>query len=244
MNTQFELNTERTVVLSALTGSHNYNLNTPKSDRDYKVFVLPSFSDLYYGKTYSGGSQSPTVDYTVHDIRKLLDLLAKGNITFLEVLFSKDVVYNPQLTYLFQYRETIVNSVLFTFKASTYGTFHQKMEGIFKGTATTQEDVDRLGYDPKAACHALRCLYTLERYARYESFERALWYDDDDPMRQTLLDVKAGLYPTFQDFKVLVDNWMATENAFTFEYYDGKRDNKNVISTLQDFAFGFVRDNM
>ena len=31
----------RTVAFKSLVGSHNYNLNTPESDKDYKVFVLP-----------------------------------------------------------------------------------------------------------------------------------------------------------------------------------------------------------
>ena len=48
MQTNFELEkakrTHRDIVFKVLTGSHNYNLNTPKSDRDYKYFVFQKIS--------------------------------------------------------------------------------------------------------------------------------------------------------------------------------------------------------
>lgn len=42
----------RIVVLKALVGSHNYNLNTESSDKDYKYFVLPTLDDLYNGTIF------------------------------------------------------------------------------------------------------------------------------------------------------------------------------------------------
>ena len=80
----------RQVVLKALTGSHNYNLNTPDSDKDYKFFVTPTFDDLYSGNRFSNGKQSDEMDYTVHDIRQLSHLLWKSNPNFIEVLFSQE----------------------------------------------------------------------------------------------------------------------------------------------------------
>ena len=43
----------RIAVLKALVGSHNYNLNTESSDKDYKYFVLPTLDDLYDGTIFS-----------------------------------------------------------------------------------------------------------------------------------------------------------------------------------------------
>ena len=40
---------DRQWLIKALVGSHNYNLNTETSDKDYKVFVLPTFNELYKG---------------------------------------------------------------------------------------------------------------------------------------------------------------------------------------------------
>ncbi len=61
----------RPVVLEALSGSHNYNLNTPTSDRDYKVFVAPTFSDLYRGSTIHREWIGIERDVLVHDVRKI-----------------------------------------------------------------------------------------------------------------------------------------------------------------------------
>ena len=85
---------DREVVFKALVGSHNYNLNTETSDKDYKYFVLPTFEDIYYNKTISKNVVSEDVDYTVHDIRKLPMLWWKTNINFVEPLFSREVMYN------------------------------------------------------------------------------------------------------------------------------------------------------
>ena len=39
-------------MLKFLVGSHNYNLNTEESDKDWKVFLYPSFDNLY-NNTYN-----------------------------------------------------------------------------------------------------------------------------------------------------------------------------------------------
>ena len=38
----------RKFAFKSLVGSHNYNLNIETSDKDYKVFVFPTFDDLYF----------------------------------------------------------------------------------------------------------------------------------------------------------------------------------------------------
>ena len=42
----------RNVAFKALVGSHNYNLNTSDSDKDYKLFVIPTLDDLYFNKSF------------------------------------------------------------------------------------------------------------------------------------------------------------------------------------------------
>lgn len=79
----------RKVVFKALVGSHNYNLNTLESDKDYKVFVLPTFDDLYFNNSFSKSCIGETEDFDVHDIRKCSSLWYKANVNFLEVLFSE-----------------------------------------------------------------------------------------------------------------------------------------------------------
>ncbi|WP_206706321.1 zinc ribbon domain-containing protein [Anoxybacillus flavithermus] len=82
----------RKVSFKALVGSYNYNLQTESSDKDYKVFFLPSFEGLYSGEKYSKSITSDTEDIEYHDVRKLSDMLRKSNVNFLEVLFSVEEV--------------------------------------------------------------------------------------------------------------------------------------------------------
>lgn len=82
----------RKVSFKALVGSYNYNLQTESSDKDYKVFFLPSFEGLYSGEKYSKSITSDTEDIEYHGIRKLPDMLWKSNVNFLEVLFSVEEV--------------------------------------------------------------------------------------------------------------------------------------------------------
>lgn len=94
---KIEKESGRKVALASLVGSHNYNLNTETSDKDYKFFVFPTFEDLYKNTKYVKSIVSDSVDYTVHDIRELPKLLWKGNINFLEVLVSQEMYVDESL---------------------------------------------------------------------------------------------------------------------------------------------------
>lgn len=67
-------NQDRTPILKALVGSHNYNLNTPESDKDYKLFVLPTFDDLYLKRDYNTSIDSKEEDIVIYDLRRLSSL--------------------------------------------------------------------------------------------------------------------------------------------------------------------------
>lgn len=85
------------MAFKALVGSHNYNLADENSDKDYKMFVLPTFEDLYKGKMYSKQIIGETEDLDVHDIRKIVNLFYKSNINFIEVLFTNELHVNDAL---------------------------------------------------------------------------------------------------------------------------------------------------
>lgn len=144
---------DRKFVFKALVGSHNYNLNVdeientktgerfPTSDRDYKVFVLPTFEDLYKGNMY--------------DIRKLPNILYKANINFIEVLFSNEIIINDELgreqklmlSKIFENKDEIARMNLPRLYNSCSGMFLNKMKLLKKGTDGTQHLVDTFGYD-------------------------------------------------------------------------------------------------
>lgn len=214
----------REIVIAALVGSHNYNLATKNSDKDYKYFVTPTFDDLYEGRVFSTSKQTEMFDYSVHDIRQLGNLIWKANINFLEVLFSKELTVDPVLTPLFENRESLAMMNLPGFANSTYGTYKSKMSNLFKGTEKTKSLVERFGYDTKEACHALRCLLTLERLEKYNSFGDAIWFDESDRWWKVLIDLKSGCYTLEEFYKIVEWKEPSVEKAKLWCYSKG-RDN-------------------
>lgn len=215
----------RKVAIKALVGSHNYNLNTINSDKDYKYFVFPTFDDLYSGKMFSTARQSEELDFDVHDIRQLANLLWKANLNFIEVLYSKDIIFDHNLVPLFLRKYDFSRMNLPTFYNATYGMHLMKMKALHKGTAKTQVLVDTYGYDTKQACHALRCLMVLERVAMEMSIGEALWFPDGSFERTTLLSIKRGEVSE-SDFMVLVENWHDNFHLMVKQWFSNQKANE------------------
>lgn len=233
----------RKVVLKALVGSHNYNLNTPTSDRDWKYFVLPTFDDLYTGKMFATAKQGETDDFDCHDVRQLANLLWKANIAYIEVLHSVDVGYDPALKWLFENREALSTMNLPYFFNSTLGMHLEKMKTLDKGTAKTDVLVEQYGYDTKQACHALRCLFVLERVSWGLPMGRAIYFGDGTAMRQLLLNVKAGYY-TREKFLEMVLNWRVEKLDDVKAWFTSQQDNPTLKDELDNLVKEFIRTRL
>lgn len=186
---------ERKVLLQALTGSHNYNLAEEGSDKDYKVFTAPTFEDLYNGHFYKKNIVSDTVDKDIKDIRQLPDLLWKSNISYLELLYSKDIdcVGSESLIDLLSLKDEIVKMNLPKLFTSTGGTFNQRMKKLDHGTDGTQHLVDLYGYNTKEAMHAYRSLKLIIDYglSGFNDFGKTLRCEDW--LRGHMLAIKHGM---------------------------------------------------
>lgn len=196
----------RPVLFGCLTGSHNYNLNTETSDRDYHVFVCPTFDDLYRGNVLSKQCISDETDLIVYDVRRIPELIWKSNPSFVEMLFTKEPIIREDLTgdpvldrrvgemigTLFGNREEFARMNLPYLWDASMGTFHGRMRNLNKSTEGTADLVSRYGYNTKQAMHAIRGLWVLERYAEngFASFADAIWFEGAD--REYLLSVKNG----------------------------------------------------
>jgi hypothetical protein len=178
----------REVVLQALVGSHNYNLATPESDKDYKVFVAPTFEELYMGTKYQKDiikHPNDGNDYSIHDVRKIPDLFYKANLNYLEILSSNDLTIadgNPELNKIYSMRKEIFKMNLPHLYNACKGMFFNKMKLIYKGTEGTQHLVDMFGYDTKQAQHSFRCMDFIEKFEAtgFEDFDGALRYSGKD----------------------------------------------------------------
>lgn len=194
----------RKEVFRALFGSYNYNLNTNGSDKDYKVFIVPTFDDLYFNKQFSKSYIGEVEDLDCHDIRKIPNLWWKSNVNFVEILFSKEIHINPEISAetkelveaIFRNKDEFAKMNLPYLYNACVGMHMSKKKLIDKGTEGTQHLVDKFGYDTKQALHSIRILNFLQRFAdtNFSDFQSAIKYDDNDDFRKLLLDIKAGAY--------------------------------------------------
>ncbi|MDX6046734.1 hypothetical protein [Bacillus paranthracis] len=199
---------ERKVVLEALTGSHNYNLATVGSDKDYKIFTAPTFDDLYTGNRYKENIITDTVDKDIKDIRQLPDLLWKSNIAYMEILFSNSIDAVGGLYELIGLKDEIARINLPQLFKSTGGMHNERLKRLEKPTDGTKHLVDMYGYNTKEAMHDIRGMKLLVDFEAngFTGFEDALRYDDYE--RQAILDIKNGSLTKDEFIK------------FTTEYHD------------------------
>jgi len=83
-------------VARVLYGSQNYGLDTPESDRDYKVLMCPEFDDLYHGRKLEKAEMPYGCDYEHYSPMSIItfnNLLLKGNPNCIEKLFSVDITF-------------------------------------------------------------------------------------------------------------------------------------------------------
>lgn len=202
----------RKVVLKALYGSQNYGCALPTSDKDYKVYLLPSPDDIMLSEFFVQEQQTKNSIITYYDIRYLPSHLWKTNINFTEILFSCDLFFAPELEFLVINREKIAKINLPYLYNSTLGTIYNK-----KKRYNEKQDIKEL-------MHILRLYYFLFDYMHFlkeqhpTPFKVALAYRG-----QELLNIRLGLI-TAQDVIQKI------------EEYERK------IEEVKDFYFKFVPD--
>ena len=247
---EIELDFEgRVPVFKSLVGSHNYNLNTAESDKDYKLFVLPKFDDLYNNFSFAKSYIGETEDYDVHAIRKCSSLWYKANVNFLEVLFSNNLEINENLSEkskkiileLISMRDSIATMHLSYLYAACIGMYKTKTKYLYKGTEGTKNLVLKYGYDTKQAMHSIRILDFLRRFYNNEftDFKEAIYYKNDDPIRKFLLDIKVGKY-LLNDFHEMSQRILEdTEKRYKDKYDSFKLDkatNNKIVELIKELV--------
>ena len=176
------------VVFTALVGSENYGLNDVTSDKDYKVFVLPTLENIYLGEKCGTSFNGEKCDIDVYDVRNLESLIFKSNPSFIEVLFSEDLYVNEEIS---DSMKNVVDQILgMKYKLSrtnlvylyqsSMGTFASRMKGLDKVTGNTEQLVNTHGYNTKQAMQAYRILDLLDRFFKneFKDFKSAIYYSD------------------------------------------------------------------
>ena len=244
---------ERRLAFKALVGSHNYNLNHEGSDRDYKVFVIPTFYDLYQAKQPSKTYTSETEDVVRHDVRQLKALLSKSNVNYLEVLFTEDLTFGDTLDAgegacllrLFEHREAIARMNLPYLYQSSLGMFMNRFKYLEKGTAATQDLVEKHGYDTKQAMHCARILDVLIRYQRqgFDDFKSAIWFSSNEPETLELQRIRQGVY-TKEEMLLYLENKKAYVEETLAPIYKKQSVNHELIDWIDQELTTLVRQTL
>lgn len=194
------------VWATMLYGSQNYNMATETSDVDVKTMLFPTVRATVLGeKTVSTDLVHPDGSLNgVKDYRDTFALYLRGNVRFLETLYSDYQVVNPKYQIFFdqlmENRELVANSVPRKLMHSAAGMAEQKFKALDHPFPSKVDVLSKYGYDPKQLHHLVRLFYFMFTFAKTLSYERSL--RPDDTIREMLLRVKTNPMPKKDAFEV------------------------------------------
>lgn len=167
---------ENRIVGLFLQGSQNYNLDTEESDIDTKLIITPSFKELAMNEqpisTTHVRANNEHIDFK--DIRLYIDTFRKGNMNFLEILFTDYFIINPlykdDWDVLVSNREKIARLNPYRVMQAMYGMCGEKNHALTHRYPAKQHIIDEHGYDGKQLSHQERVRHAMIKYANGDSY--------------------------------------------------------------------------
>lgn len=163
-------------------GSWNYELGYENSDVDTKAVILPKFKEFVLNKDALSTTHilSNNEHIDLKDIRVMFKNFWKQNINFLEVLFSKYCVVNPnyqeEWEQLANLRERIAHYNNWYAVKCMCGLATEKYTALYKPYPAQAEIVEKYGYSGKQLHHLMRMVNFLTGYVNDLSFEECLTF--------------------------------------------------------------------
>lgn len=209
------------VVCLMLQGSQNYGLDEYTedymSDIDSKAIVLPHFRDFVYEKapvsTVEIMENNEHID--VKDIRVMFEQFKKENISYIELLYTKYKIINPEwqelILPLFNKREEIAEININQFLRCIVGMSGNKVKALCHPYPNLIDKIEKYGFDGKQLSHCVRLFEFISRYTKGTPIAECYFTQD----RELLMNLKKQL--TAQGDQVMsVEEAVATAN-FYFE---------------------------
>lgn len=169
-----------TAWVSMLYGSQNYGLDSDDSDIDTKSMVLPSLQMVLMDKDRIS-TELTLPDRSLDnckDVREMFANYLKGNINFVETLFTPWFVcgcYGDFFTYLRSQRNLIANAQPVKLMHMSAGMAKQKYIAFNKPFEGKRDVLAKYGYDPKQLHHLIRLYHFMQVFAETTDFEKALY---------------------------------------------------------------------
>lgn len=179
-----------------LQGSQNYGLAYEGSDIDTKCIIIPTFEDFCLNrKPVSTTLILPSNEHIdVKDIRLMFECFKKQNINFIEILFTKYRLVNPDYIDVYQPMldgaESISKYNNYAFMNCMTGMCMEKHKALEHPYPTIIERIEKYGYDPKQLHHIIRIYEFMKRYIDGETYNDCLL----SRTPEYLIDVKRGCH--------------------------------------------------
>ena len=236
---------EERIVGIFLQGSQNYGLQTPNSDVDTKLIIVPSFKEIAFNSkpvsTTHIRENDEHIDFK--DVRLYLAIFLKQNINFLEILCTPYFIINPlyidEWTRLIKNRESIAHYNYYQAVKAMRGMAQEKFKAMEHHYPKRMEIINQFGYDPKQLHHLLRIEDFLSRYLKGESFESCLHPTDVN----YLLSVKEGIY-SLEEARVMAKKSLENINEISKDITKNSKWDKNdyeVEKLLQEIQYSIMR---
>ena len=189
------------VVFTALQGSQNYGLDEYSddycSDVDTKSIILPCLDDFIRAKQPISAVEILENDEhaEVKDIRVMFEMFKKENISYIELLYSDYIVFNPKYEELikpiFERRDEIATADTAQFLRCIAGMAYEKDKALCHPYPGIIEKIEKYGYDGKQLSHCRRLYYFMQDFA--EGKPIAACYKPSDDRKEILMNYKKQL---------------------------------------------------
>lgn len=235
------------VVGIFLQGSQNYGLDTPNSDVDTKLIVVPSFKDIAMNKkpvsTTHIRANTEHIDWK--DIRLYVETFKKQNLNFLEILFTPYFIINPlyeeQWNRLVAKREEIARMNPYRAVKSMKGIGLEKYHAMEHRYPSKADIIDAYGYDGKQVSHLIRVWDYLRRYIDGESYESCLRPSPDLVPR--IMDYKALDKISLEEARIEAEKYKERIEALEKEYLEGRKEEEDpdMRALLEDVQYEIMK---
>lgn len=242
----------------AVNGSYNYNMDTPQSDIDSKLLVIPSLEQLVNGKSlnYLHCMSDNGEHVEVKDIRHYFATMLKQNINFVETLYAQVWIINPiymrLFHYLFEMRDVISGCNPIATIHCIQGTAHQKYKQMLQSSPARAAEIENYGFDRKSLHHLVRCVFFGEYYMEGTSYQECLQNNDVPNIRRMIMNLKTTTVlnkewainiaeDMLAGFDEKVDSYLDTIKPFQKDFSALASDVKDFLDTL---AFEIIKQSI
>lgn len=242
----------------AVNGSYNYNMDTPQSDIDSKLLVIPSLEQLVSGKSlnYLHCMSDNGEHVEVKDIRHYFATMLKQNINFVETLYAQVWIVNPVYMrlfhYLFEMRDVISGCNPIATIHCIQGTAHQKYKQMLQSSPARAAEIENYGFDRKSLHHLVRCVFFGEYYMEGTSYQECLQNNDVPNIRRMIMNLKTTTVlnreyainiaeDMLNGFDKKVDSYLTTIKPFQKDFSALAAQVKDFLDTL---AFEIIKQSI